>query len=323
MNNPKTLQEAMVYFADKQNAHDFIVSLRWSDGVTCPHCGGSEHWFIKTRLIWRCKACNKQFSVKVGTVFEDSALGLDKWLCAIWMIANAKNGISSYEIARSLGVTQKSGWFMLHRIRLAMKEGSIEKLSGDVEADETYVGGRAETMHEYKRLLSGVQGRGTVGKAIVFGVLQRNTKEQNSKVRVGVVKNTKKPTLQTEIKNKVEEGSNLYTDTLKSYNGLNAAYVHEAVNHATEYARGHIHTNGIENFWSLFKRGLRGTYVTCDAEHLFRYLDEQAFRFNNRVITDSQRFEMVCQSVGGKRLTYNELIAKQIYKQLNFLGKVN
>ena len=323
MKEPKTLQEAMVYFADKQNAHDFLVSLRWSEGVACPHCGASEHWFIKTRLIWRCKACNKQFSVKAGTIFEDSALGLDKWLCAIWMIANAKNGISSYEIARALGITQKSAWFVLHRIRLAMQEGSIEKLSGDVEADETYVGGRAENMHEWKRLASGVQGRGTVGKAIVFGVLQRNTKEQNSKVRVGVVQNSKKRTLQPEIRKNVESGSNLYTDTLKSYEGLQAEYIHEAVNHAAEYARGHIHTNGIENFWSLFKRGLRGTYVTCDAEHLFRYLDEQAFRFNNRILTDAERFSIVLGSVSGKRLTYNELIAKEIYKQLNFFGKVN
>lgn len=323
MKEPKTLQEAMIYFSDKQNAIDFIVALRWADGVTCPHCQSKELYYVKTRFLWQCKGCKKQFTVKVGTIFEDSALGLDKWLCAIWMIANAKNGISSYEIARALGVTQKSGWFMLHRIRLAMQEGSIEKLSGDVEADETYVGGRAETMHNWKRLANGVQGRGTVGKAIVFGVLQRNTKEQNSKVKVGVVKNTKKRTLQAEINNKVETGASLYTDTLKSYEGLNAEYVHEAINHATEYARGNVHTNGIENFWSLFKRGLRGTYVTCDAEHLFRYLDEQAFRFNNRIVTDAQRFEMVLGSVAGKRLTYNELIAKQIYKQLNFLRKVN
>jgi transposase-like protein len=318
---PKTLQEAMIYFADKQHSHDFIVSLRWADGVTCPHCGGSEQWFIKTRLIWRCKACNKQFSVKVGTIFEDSALGLDKWLCAIWMIANAKNGISSYEIGRALGMTQKSAWFVLHRIRYAMTQGTIEKLSGTVEADETYVGGKAENMHKWERLCMGVQGRGTVGKAIVFGVLQRNTKEEKSKVKTRVVKNTRKATLQPEIRRSVEAGSTLYTDALQSYNGMDE-FVHQSIDHATEYVRGNIHTNGIENYWSLFKRSLRGTYVTCGVDHLVSYLDEQTFRFNNRVLTDGERFNIVLGSVAGKRLTYKQLIAKETFKQLNFLKKV-
>jgi transposase-like protein len=322
-NQPKTLQQAMVYFADKQNAHDFIVSLRWSDGVICPHCGGKEQWFIKTRLIWRCKSCNKQFSVKVGTIFEDSALGLDKWLCAIWMIANAKNGISSHELGRALGVTQKSAWFMLHRIRLAMQEGSLEKFSGEIETDETYIGGEVKNMHEWKRLCSGIQGRGTVGKAIVSGVLQRGTKDAPSKVRTTVVKNVKKHTLHKQVKNNVEAGSTLYTDELKSYEGLNAEYIHHAINHAVEYVNGNIHTNGMENYWSLFKRALRGTYVTCDSEHLFRYLDEENFRFNNRKDNDANRFALVLGSVAGKRLTYAELIASETYKQLNFFKRVN
>ncbi len=319
---PKTLQEAMIYFADKKNAHDFVVSLSWSDGVICPHCGGKDQWFIQTRLIWRCKACGKQFSVKVGTIFEDSPLGLDKWLCAIWMIANAKNGISSYEIGRALGMTQKTAWFVLHHIRYAMTQGSIEKLSGTVEADETYVGGKAENMHEWEKLCRGVQGRGTVGKAIVFGLLERNAGDKTSKAVTKVVKNTKKRTLQPEIRNNVEAGSNLYTDALQSYNGMDE-YIHQSVDHATEYVRETVHTNGIENYWSLFKRTLRGTYVSCEVDHLPSYLDEQTFRFNNRGITDGERFNIVMGSVSGKRLTYKKLIASETFKQLNFLKKLN
>ena len=320
---PKTLQEAMIYFADKQNAHDFLVSLRWEDGVICPHCGGREQWFIKTRFIWRCKACKKQFSIKVGTIFEDSALGLDKWLCAIWLIANAKNGISSYEIGRALGITHKSAWFVLHRIRHAMKEGTLEKLSGDVEADETYIGGKAENMHKWKRDAMGLQGRGTVGKAIVFGLLERNAGDKSSRVKTKVVQNTKKKTLQPEIKNNVETESNLYTDALKSYQGMEEIYIHQSIDHATEYVRGAVHTNGIENYWSLFKRTLRGTYVNCGVDHLGSYLDEQTFRFNNRCGNDAERFSAVLGSVAGRRLTYQQLIIKKTFKQLNFFRKMN
>jgi transposase-like protein len=246
-NQPKTLQEAIVFFSDKQNAFDFVVGLRWPESVTCPHCKSLEHYFVKTRLIWQCKSCKKQFSVKTGTIFEDSPLGLDKWLCAIWMIANAKNGVSSYEIHRAIGVTQKTAWFMLHRVRHAMKEGSLDKFSDDVEADETYIGGKAENMHEWKKEAAGIVGRGTVGKDIVFGLLQRTTEEKASQVKTRVVKNTKKKTLQREIRSGVEQGSNLYTDALPSYNGL-PEYVHEAIDHATEYVRGTVHTNGIENY---------------------------------------------------------------------------
>lgn len=318
MNNPKTLQEAIVYFADKQNAHDFIVSLRWADGVTCPHCNGSEHWFIKTRLIWRCKSCNKQFSVKVGTIFEDSALGLDKWLCAIWMIANAKNGISSYEIHRALGVTQKSGWFMLHRIRYAMQQGSLDKFTGEVEVDETYVGGKVGNMHKAKIEAREKQGRGAVNKSIVMGLLERN-----GQVRTKVIRRASKKTLQGEIRKNVVEGATVYTDEFKSYQGLQVGgYDHQVIEHATEYVRGNVHTNGIENFWSLFKRSIRGTYVNCQDTHLASYLDEQTFRFNNRGTNDAGRFALVLGSVAGKRLTYKQLIIKRTFKQLNFLKKL-
>ena len=313
---PQTLQQAIVYFSDKDVAHQYLVDLRWSDGVVCPKCGGLEHSYLTTRKTWKCKACKKQFSVKVGTIFENSPIGLDKWLSAVWMIANAKNGISSLEIHRALGVTQKTAWFMLHRIRTAMQSGTFEKLNGEIEADETYIGGKAENMHKWERLQSGIQGRGTVGKAIVFGVLQRNTKDQSSKVKVKVVKNIKRKTLQPEIRNSVEAGSSVFTDALKSYEGLQNEFIHQSIDHATEYVRDNVHTNGIENYWSLFKRALRGTYVSCDASHLFRYLDEQTFRFNNRRDTDSMRFSTVLAMVAGKRLTYAELTEKESYKQL-------
>ena len=316
-NRPQTLQQAIVYFSDKDVAHQYLVDLRWSDGVTCPHCQSKEqHSYTTTRKIWRCKDCKREFSVKVGTIFSASPIGLDKWLSAVWMIANAKNGISSLEIHRALGVTQKTAWFMLHRIRTAMQSGTFEKLSGEIEADETYIGGKAENMHKWERLASGVQGRGTVGKAIVFGVLQRNTKDASSKVKVKVVKNIKRKTLQPEIRNSVEAGSSIFTDALKSYEGLQSEFIHQSIDHATEYVRDNVHTNGIENYWSLFKRALRGTYVSCDASHLFRYLDEQTFRFNNRRDSDGMRFSSVLAMVAGKRLTYAELTEKENYKQL-------
>lgn len=316
---PATLQQAIVHFADKDIARGYLVALRWSEGVVCPFCQGKEHSYLTTRKSWKCKACKKQFSVKVGTIFENSPIGLDKWLPAVWMIANAKNGISSCEIARALGVTQKTGWFMLHRIRLAMQSGTFEKLSGEIEADETYIGGKVENMHKWERLQSGVQGRGTVGKAIVFGLLERNAGDKASKVKTKVVKNTKKRTLQPEIKNSVEGGANLFTDALKSYQGMDE-FVHESIDHATEYVRGNVHTNGIENYWSLFKRSLRGTYVSCNVSHLSRYLDEQTFRFNNRRDNDSTRFTEVLSMVAGRRLTYAELIQKTEYKQARLFG---
>jgi transposase-like protein len=308
---PKTLQEAMIYFADKKNAVDFVVELRWPDGVRCPHCQSKNLYRVATRFIWQCKECKKQFSVKVGTIFEDSALGLDKWLCAIWMIANAKNGISSYEIHRALGITQKSAWFMLHRIRLAMQQGSLDKLSGDVEVDETYVGGKVKNMHKAKIEAREKQGRGAVNKTIVMGLLERN-----GQVRTKVISKANKRTLQTEIKRHVAPGSNVYTDEFTPYQGLTPSYAHHVIEHATEYVRGNVHTNGIENYWSLFKRALRGTYVNCDSAHLFRYLDEENFRFNNRTTNDAKRFALALSGISGKRLTYDQLTAKQAYKQL-------
>jgi transposase-like protein len=300
---PETLAEAIKYFADADNALNFMASIRWPDGkAKCPACHSDEAGFLSTRQIWKCHKCGKQFSVKVGTIFEDSALGFDKWLPAFWMIVNAKNGVSSCELARSLGVTQKTAWFMLHRIRLAVQNGDIGKLSGQVEADETYIGGKVRMMNHARRSKRG-RGTGGVGKEIVMGLLERK-----GRVKLKHVTNAKRGTLQYEVRQHVQPGSQVFTDALPSYNGLAKDYVHEAIDHAREYVRGNVHTNGLENFWSLLKRTIRGTYVSVEPFHLFRYLDEQAFRFNERENTDSGRFLKGIIGVIGKRLQFSKLI---------------
>ena len=312
---PKTLQQAILYFSDPENCINFLSQLRWPDGVTCPICGGREVSYLSTRRLWKCKGCKKQFSVKVGTVMEDSPIGLDKWLAAIWLIANAKNGISSYEIHRSLGVTQKSGWFLLHRIRLAMQTGTFKKLSGTVECDETAIGGLSRNMHKSVRARK-VTGTGNAGKVLVMGLLERH-----GEVVAKVVTDTMRETLQREVHHNVEKGSEVFTDSWVSYRGLDSDYVHEFVNHSEEYVRGRVHTNGIENFWSLLKRSIRGTYVSVEPFHLFRYLDEQSFRFNTRRGTDQQRFTEVAGMVTGRRLTYNKLIGKKDTNEKGKTGK--
>jgi transposase-like protein len=263
--------------------------------------------FIKARRIWQCNAGHrdkKQFSVKVGTIFEDSPLGLDKWFTAAWMVANCKNGVSSYEIHRAIGVTQKTAWFMDHRIRLAMQSGTFEKVAGKFEADESFIGGLARNMHKDKK--AKITGTGGAGKAVVMGILDR----ERGKVRVKHVENVQRETLQAEIYKHVEEGSEVFTDAWVAYNGLDRDYVHGVIDHAEAYVNGQIHTNGIENLWSLLKRGLKGTYVSVEPFHLFRYLDEQAFRYNNRKTNDAGRFIDVMNGVTGKRVTYKKLTGK-------------
>jgi len=311
MFSPKTLVEAIRFFADPQNCHEFIVPLRWPNGIKCPRCESADHSFISTRRVWKCKACKKQFTVKLGTIMEDSPMGLDKWLTAIWMITNAKNGISSWEIHRALGITQKSAWFMLHRIRLAMQSGDFTKLDGEVEADETFIGGKARNMHKDKRAEK-ITGTGGAGKAIVIGVLDRETR----KVRTKHIPDTKRKTVQAHVREHVAAGASIYTDALPSYIGLAPDYVHEAVDHAMQYVNGNVHTNCLENYWSLLKRALRGTYVSVEPFHLFRYLDEQAYRYNERrhangdMKTDGDRFVEVAGIIVGKRLTYKKLTGK-------------
>jgi len=308
---PETLLGAVRYFGHADVALAFLVGLRWPNGVICPHCSGTRHSFLRSRRIWKCLGCRKQFSVKVGTIFEDSPIGLDKWLPCVWMIANCKNGISSYEVARALGVTQKTAWFMLHRCRLAMQTGSFGKFGGQVEVDQTFIGGKARFMHKEKRARV-IKGTGGMEKAAVMGLLERHGSDGHSTVRVSVVPNTKKARLQSKIRENVEAGSEVFTDALLSYEGLDADFIHGEIDHSEKYVDGQIHTNGLENFWSLLKRAIKGTYVSVQPFHLFRYLDEQTFRFNARKTNDGVRFVSVLRGIVGKRLTYKKLIGSDL-----------
>jgi transposase-like protein len=319
---PKTLQQAIIYFSDPDNCVNYLVSRRWPSGVICPNCLSKEVSYLESRRVWQCKKRHPkaQFSVKVGTVMEDSAIGLEKWLPVMWMIANCKNGVSSHEISRSLGVTQKSAWFMLHRVRLAMKPnlyGDIGKLGGPeggtVEVDESFIGGKIANMHKgrAKKVMENSEplekdeyGVRYGNKTVVMGMFDRESRQ----VRAKVIPNVKRETLQNEIMKNVRYGSNVYTDSAVSYNRVGWRYVHETVNHAESYVNGQVHTNPLENFWSLLKRNLTGTYHAIEPFHLDRYLDEQLFRFNNRVNqNDAQRFSRVVAQIVGRRLTYAEL----------------
>jgi transposase-like protein len=304
---PETLLEAVQYFADKDVALAFVAGLRWPGGVTCPRCESKEVTFLKTRRLWKCRGCQKQFSAKVGTIFEDSPIGLEKWLPAMWMVANCKNGISSYELARALGVTQKTAWFMLHRLRLAMQAKSFDKFKGEVEVDETYIGGRVTNMHKDRRERAKRAGQ-WAGKVAVMGLLERHGNDRtHSTVRTRIVTGTKRKELFGTMKEQIEAGTNVFTDALPSYASMNHVFVHEFIDHSESYVRGKVHTNGIENFWSLLKRAIKGTYVSVEPFHMFRYLDEQTFRFNNRKGDDRMRFERAMSAIFGRRLTYDAL----------------
>lgn len=302
---PTSLLDAVRYFSDLDVCNAYMRKIKWPDGnPTCPKCGSENIGEITTRSMLKCRACKKQFSYKVGTIFEDSPLGLDKWFVAVWAIANAKNGISSHELGRSLGVTQKTAWFMLHRIREAMRSGTFRKLSGTIESDETFIGGEARNMHKAVRERK-IRGRGIVGKRIVHGLLERD-----GEARATVIDAVDPGEIHPIILSNVEKGSSLFTDEHLVYTGLDRYFVHQAVNHAEQYVRGQVHTNGMENFWCLFKRGLKGTYTHCEAFHLQRYLDEQVFRFNARKTDDGSRFSRVMRTTVGRRITWRFLTAQ-------------
>jgi transposase-like protein len=315
MPEPKSLQEAIIYFANQDNCIDYLALRRWPDGrVICPGCGSDKVSFNSTRRTWKCSThhSKREFSIKVGTVMEDSAIPLDKWLVAMWMILNCKNGVSSCEIAKNVRVSQKSAWFMLHRIRLTMQDEAMgSKLSGEVEADETFIGGKARNMHKSvkARRITG-QGRNTDDKIMVMGIMERG-----GKVRTQIISDRKQDTMHGLVKTHVEAGAALYTDELGAYKGLTGEYEHQIIDHAVKYVDGRIHTNSMENFWSLLKRGLSGTYVSVEPFHLFRYLDEQSFRFNYRgtkknPITDADRLSIAATQLVGKRITFAELTGK-------------
>lgn len=308
---PETLQEAVQYFSNPDNCRNYVAAWRWPDGkVACPTCGNEKVTFLAKQNKWQCGShhAKRQFSVKVGTIFEDSPLGLDKWLVAMWLIGNCKNGISSCEVARALGVTQKTAWYMDHRIRRSMQDDFYgSKLGGpgaEIEVDESFIGGKSRNMHvsERKRRITGTGGK---DKTAVMGILERG-----GKVRVKVIPNRRKKALQGEVRSHVAAGSALYSDALKSYDGLEQEYARGVIDHAEKYVDGRVHTNGLENFWSLLKRSISGTYVSVEPFHLFRYLDEQSFRFNNRKVTDADRFNMMLSGILGKRVTYSALTGK-------------
>lgn len=303
---PRTLQEAAKSFADEHFCIDLVAAMRWADGkAVCPKCGQSNNHFMASRKVWQCKnkECKKQFSVKIGTIFEDSAIPLEKWLLAMWLIVNAKNGISSYELGKAIGITQKSAWFVNHRIRTAMTAGSIEKLSGSVEADETHIGGNARTMHAKDRKRRGIKQGSPKHKVAVFGMVQRG-----GKVRAKIVRNRNLEILREAVTENLEPGSELITDEWHAYKNLSDTYTHQIINHSVEYVRDNIHTNNIENFWSLLKRTIKGTYVSVSPAHLQKYIEEQMFRYNEREGNDQMRFVRLIESISGKRLTHASLI---------------
>jgi transposase-like protein len=305
---PKTLQQAIIFFSKPENCRDYFIARRWPNGVTCPRCEGTSVTYQPKYNRWQCASHHerRQFTLKTGTIFEDSPLGLDKWLTAVWMITSCKNGVSSYEIHRAIGVTQKTAWFMEHRIRLAMQSGSfLKKLSGHVEVDETFIGGKARNMHKARKDRAKLSPTGMVGKVAVMGLLERH-----GNVRAMVVPGTTRAILDPRVRSNVEEGSSVYTDSHGGYDSLEDAYIRGVINHAERYVDGLVHTNGMENFWSLLKRSIKGTYVSVEPFHLFRYLDEQTYRFNTRHGNDSERFQKAMEQVSGKRLTYNELTGK-------------
>jgi hypothetical protein len=314
----ETLQEAIVYFSHPVNCREYVVARRWPDGVICPRCGNKKVSFLEKYNRWQCGARhkNRQFTVKTGTIFEDSPLGLDKWLCAMWQVVNCKNGVSSYEVHRAIGITQKTAWFMDHRIRFALRTNNVfgaqKKLGGpgtEVETDECFVGGRIQNMHKDRKMRYQQSEGRYGGKTVVQGMLDRELRE----VRAKVVPNAKRETLQAEILKEVKYGTKVYTDDAVAYDNLRSRYVHEVVNKTESYVRGRVHVNGMENFWSLLKRTLRGTYVAVEPFHLERYVDEQVFRFNHRkTLNDGQRFDIAVRQIVGKRLTWDQLTGKEI-----------
>lgn len=302
----RNLTEAIRFFADPEDCIDSVAAMRWPDGKpVCPKCGKLDHYWLATQSRWKCKACAKQFSVKVGTVFEDSPLSLDKWLITLWMLVNCKNGISSYEVASTVGVTQKSAWFMLQRLRKVLQDEDRTKLNGQIEVDGSFIGGKARNMHNKKRRK--MMARSSRGKTIVMGLLKRG-----GQIRTAVIPDRHKPVMQSFIRDNVEVGSEVITDEFVGYMGLDNEYAHSVINHAAEYVKGHVHTNSLENLWSLVKRPLGGTYVRVAPFHLFRYLDEQAFRWNwrstkERKLSNTERFALALSQIAGKRLTFAEV----------------
>jgi transposase-like protein len=315
---PKSLIEAIKLYSDELYCIKLLAQLRWNDGTpVCSKCGaeenGRKHMWLAKQKRWKCYSCRKQFSVKQGTIFEDSPISLSKWFTALWLLTSCKNGVSSYEVARDLEITQKSAWFVLQRLRFILKDITPIKMGSSgtpVQMDESFHGGKPKNMHASRRLKMRIADNGYAEKTAVFGMLETGTRQ----VRAMVVPNVKRVTLQNAILDNVGFGSTIHTDQWSAYDGLAAKqFVHETVNHMNEYVTaGGVNTQAIENFWSLLKRGLQGTYVAVEPMHMDRYLDETMFRFNNRIgHNDGTRFIKALSQSPSRRLTYAELTGKE------------
>jgi transposase-like protein len=308
METPASLLEAIEFFSDPARAHEYATKMRWPNGVACPRmgCGSAAVRYIKTRRTWFCKECKRQFTAKVGTVFEDSPIPFTKWMPAIWLLTANRNGISSYELARGLKVSQKTAWFMLHRIRLILRNTDTTPFSGKVEADETFVGAKARHLRRtHHKAISGLKSGPVGNKTPILGIMERG-----GRMRGWVMSDIKKKTLLPKVYETVAHGSRMFTDSAMHYVDLKESYIHETVNHAFEYVRGEAHTNNMEAFWAVLKRTLGGTYIAPRPWHLERYLDEQIFRFNTRKESDGKRFAKAVKAADGKRLTYKTLTGK-------------
>jgi len=296
-----SLLQLLDHFKEEKTCIEYLEKQRWDGEPVCPFCG--EKHIYRTNRGYKCAKCHKKFSVTVGTVFENSKIKLNIWFAAIYLCTAHKKGISSLQLHRDLGVTQKTAWFMLHRIREIMKIKAPEMLSGTIEADETFIGGHNKNRHIGKKVKES-QGRSVKDKTPVFGMMNEGM------VKTRVVKDTKASTLKPIIKSMVENGSIVVTDEWHGYDNLSSDFKHEIINHNEgQYVKNGFHTNGIEGFWSLFKRGVYGIYHSTSKQHLNRYCDEFSYRFNTRGINDVGRFSLSLTRVKG-RLTYNQLIGK-------------
>ncbi len=305
-----------IHFHDEDAARDFLEQKRWANGVVCPHCNETGAYKLTPKAdskkavrkgVWKCKACRKQFTVTVGTIFEDSRIPLNKWLLAIHLLCSSKKGMSAHQLHRSLGITYKSAWFMCHRIRYGMtQEPLASKLQGTVEVDETYIGGKAKNMHKSEREKK-IQGCGTVNKAPVVTLVERDGRVKSQYMEQVAGDNLKAALLEC-----VEQQAKIMSDESPSYSfAQNEFACHESVNHKQgEYVRGNAHVNTCESVHALMKRGVIGVYHHWSKKHLHRYLSEFDFRFNARKITDAERTDRAIEGVKGKRLMYKAPVKK-------------